>query len=92
MAKARWMMEPKQVMVWEVYEEGSEEDAVKAWTFYIVKEGESPGLQTKPFAKGYWFFGTEGRDAAGHRLYIEAYLRAKAEVDRLNAQPFVDGK
>lgn len=72
-------------MDWEVYEEARDEDPVKAWALYLVKEGESPDQSARPFARGYWFFGKEGRDPAGHRLYIEAYLRAKAEVDRLNA-------
>ena len=77
-------------MVWEVYEEANDTGTVKEWAWYLVREGERPDLRAKPFAKGYWFFGKEDRDPAGHRIYIEAYLRAKTEADRLNAQPLAD--
>lgn len=75
-----------------MHEEVSDDDAVKEWTLYLVKEGENPDQQAKQFAKGYWFFGVEDRDPAGHRIYLEAYLRAMTEVDRLNAQLLADGE
>lgn len=76
-------------MIWEVFEEASDEGAVKVWALYLVENGESPDPRVKPFAKGCWFFGKEGGDPAGHNSYLDAYRRAWAEVDRLNAQPLL---
>lgn len=72
-------------MRWKIYDKTEDTDAVKAWALYIVMSAdEALSATVKPFAKGFWFFGTEDGDPGGKRLYEEGWTTAQAEVERLN--------
>lgn len=72
-------------MSWELVEELEDKDGVKEWSLYILMTGDQrPSSTTRPFIHGYWFFGIDDGDPAGHELYKEGLKKAKAEVDRLN--------
>ena len=72
-------------MSWEIYEKAEDKDGVKEWSLFIVMKGEQPSNgMGSPLKMGYWFFGKDGGDPAGHGLYREGWEDAKAEVERLN--------
>ena len=69
--------------MWEVHEKSEDQDGAKAWAVYVVRKGEQPKPNSRPFAGGHWFFGKEGGDPAGKGFYDEGVSNAKAEADRL---------
>lgn len=79
-------------MVWAVFEVVSDATRVMEWALYIVQDGRHPDPQGKPFATGYWLFDEEDRDPAGYRSYVAAFIKAREEVARLNAEHLVSGQ
>lgn len=72
-------------MNWKVYEKAKDKDGVKEWSLFILMNGEQhSNSTTRPFKHGHWFFGYDGGDPGGLRLYENGLKQAKAEVDRLN--------
>ena len=71
---------------WEIYERVEEELGVKLRSLFVVRKGERPSSLVDPFKRGFWFFGIEGGDPGGKRLYQMASKVAEEEVERLNRE------
>ncbi|MCX7150646.1 MAG: hypothetical protein NTY05_14795 [Rhodocyclales bacterium] len=72
-------------MSWKICEKAEDKGGVKEWSLFVLMDGEQhPSSTARPFRKGHWFFGKNGGDPAGHRIYRDGLKEARAEVERLN--------